>query len=126
MNSLRIAIFTGLVSIHLSIAAQPGKLKCRPLLDIDESNPTQVCWGRVELGTAGDHVRSFTVAFEKPFAEPPVITISIDVKSTGYAYAIFDSTITEQSYFGNIVEVQFRKNTAPVSFSYIAIGRPAK
>lgn len=126
MSAPRTWVFCTVMAIHLAAAAQPGKLNCRPLLNIDEFNPTQICWGRAELGTTGGHVRTFNITFELPFAEAPVVTTSIDAKSIGYAYAIYNSAVTDKNYTGDVVEIQFRPNTAPVTFSYMAIGKALK
>ena len=83
-----------------------------------------LCWGRAELVSSDTHTRGFVFDFHTPFAGAPVITSNIDVKSGGYAFAIYDSQTTEQTYRGSIVEVQFRPNSSPVTMSYIAIGRP--
>ena len=92
---------------------------CKPL------EAFQICWGKVSLGISGGHVRQFDVLFQKAFATPPVVTTNIDVQSSGYAYAIYNSILDPKQYRGSIVEVQFRPNEAPVAFSFIAIGQPA-
>jgi hypothetical protein len=91
---------------------------CRILADV------LICFGRSELKSSSDHTRSFDFKFKKSFAGIPSISTSIDVKSSGYAFALYDSKLDENSYTGTLVEIEYRANPSPVTMSYIAIGRP--
>lgn len=97
-----------------------------PELGCRVTDGLQICWGRVSLGVAGGHVRQFQLNFKHAFATTPVVTTSIDVQSNGFAYAIYNSILDARGYKGSVVEINFRSNTAPVSFSYVAIGPAIK
>ena len=87
---------------------------------------TQICWGKLEQLSVPDgdeHTRAFSFTFSLPFSEVPVVTNGINSNSSGYAYAVYNYQASKTSYRGNIVEVEFRKNFAPVGMNYVAIGR---
>lgn len=84
----------------------------------------QICWGRSELLGRVDHVREFDFSFAQAFAGSPVIATTIDVKSPGYGFVVYDSKIGEGSYQGKLFEVESRHTDSLVVMSYIAIGRP--
>jgi hypothetical protein len=88
----------------------------------------QLCWGRNDLVPNGVHTRAFAIRFKSKFAGKPIITDSIKAngKGEGFAFAIYDYELTEETFTGNIVDVDKKPNNVPVEFSYIAIGRPGK
>jgi hypothetical protein len=84
----------------------------------------QICWGSLTI-IDNSHVRSFSFNFPAPFAVTPTITNGINTVSNGYLFSVFSHSITTDSYKGTLAENHsFRKNSAPVTMNYIAIGIP--
>jgi hypothetical protein len=87
----------------------------------------QICWGQnaaLSIGPGGSHVRSFSFTFAKPFRSVPAVTTGINVRSSGYTFAVYDAAVTETEYAGRLVETKGRDTDAAVSMSYTAIGEP--
>lgn len=86
---------------------------------------TLMCWGQAELTEgAGSDSRAFAFEFKEPFAAAPTVTTGIDCKSAGYEFAVYNHQLTEKSYSGRVADVNFRKNSAPVTMHYLAVGTP--
>lgn len=90
---------------------------------VDIAEGEQLCWGYLELGTQGKHTRSFKVTFARPFREPPTVTTGLHASSGGYAFAIFNHTVSTKQFYGAAVEIRYNETVAPARLNYVAIGR---
>jgi hypothetical protein len=105
-------------------------LKVPPATSSQASGSTKLpdgslmCWGQADLEGL-THTRSFSFKFKKPFAAKPIITYGIHPIGSGYSFALYNHTTSEDGYSGSLVEVNSRKTGIPVSLSYVAIGLPA-
>jgi len=82
----------------------------------------QICWGKATL-TGTNHVRVFNFTFPATFIGAPVVTNGINAVSSGYAYAVYNHTISATTYWGTIVEIQYQNSGTTVTMNYVAIGR---
>jgi hypothetical protein len=87
-----------------------------------------ICWGRIPILPTGSarHIRTFAFKFPKPFTTTPTVTNGINVKGSGYSFAVYNADVTETGYTGALVEVNSRASEVPVSMNYTAIGTPQK
>jgi hypothetical protein len=81
----------------------------------------QICWGSAVL-TGSSHQRSFNFTFPAPFNETPKVTNGLNADSSGYAYAVFDHSVSSTGYSGSMVEIDFRSSSTNVTMNYMAIG----
>jgi hypothetical protein len=91
-------------------------------------NKTQICWGTATVTevAGASHVRSFTIVFDKPFAEPPIVTHGINSIGSGHAVAIYSSAVTKANFtgaFNNMNVTGGSLGTTQVTMDYVAIGK---
>lgn len=82
----------------------------------------QIAWGQATL-TGTLHTRSFNFTYPAPFIEVPAVTTGIHATSSGYAYAVYNHSMSATDYSGSIVEIQYQNSSTPVRMQYTAIGR---
>jgi hypothetical protein len=107
------------------IEGVPGGMEARGCAPLGR---LQICWGNAKFNPRNDAatpVCDFAMAFARPFAAKPSVTVALQGETSGYAYAVYSQQVTTGGISGGGLEVLRRASNEPVVVSYVAIGLPA-